>query len=314
MPVTTVLKEFVPGSTRLGFIGMGVMGKSMCTHAIEKGYKHTTVFTRTQQKAQPLIEIGAKYATTPKEVAQNSDVVICIVGYPKDVRQVILDPETGVLSGLQPGGVIIDMTTSEPSLAKEIYQKAKEKGVHALDAPVSGGDIGARNATLTVMAGGDEEVFQAVKPLLATMGKALNYMGPAGAGQHTKMSNQILIATCMIGVVEGLLYAYRAGLDVEKVLQAVSAGAANSFSLQSYAPRILKRDFNPGFYVEHFVKDMDIALTECKKMGIILPGLTLAKQLYDMLIAHGGAKNGTQALMIALEKINNIQMEKIIKE
>jgi 3-hydroxyisobutyrate dehydrogenase-like beta-hydroxyacid dehydrogenase len=228
--------------------------------------------------------------------------------------QVILDPETGVISGIQAGGVIIDMTTSEPSLAKEIYEKAKEKGAHSLDAPVSGGDIGARNATLTVFGGGDEQVFNAVKPLLATMSKTLNYMGEASSGQHSKMSNQVIIATCMIGVVEGLLYAYRAGLDVEKVLTAVSAGAANSFSLQSYGPRILKRDMAPGFYVEHFVKDLDIALAECKRMNLILPGLTLAKQLYDMLILHGGGKNGTQALILALEKINNFEMGKIIKE
>ncbi|KAL0482098.1 3-hydroxyisobutyrate dehydrogenase [Acrasis kona] len=301
------MKQFLPGTTRLGFIGTGVMGKSMLTHCINKGYVNPTIYTRTKEKAQPLIDLGAKFVETPREVAQNSDVIICIVGYPKDVRQVILDEKDGVISGIGKGSVIIDMTTSEPSLAREISEKAAEKGAHSLDAPVSGGDIGARNGTLTVMAGGEEEVFSAVQPLLASMGKALNYMGPAGNGQHTKMSNQILIATCMIGVVEGLLYAQKAGLDVEKVLTAVSAGAANSFSLQSYAPRILKRDFNPGFYVEHFVKDMGIALKESEEMGLNLPGLKLAKQLYDQLIEQGGAKYGTQALILALEKLNNIQ-------
>jgi len=198
--------------------------------------------------------LGAKFVSTPKEVGANSDVVISIVGYPSDVRSVMLDGETGVLAGMKEGGVLVDMTTSEPSLAVEIFNKAKERGVYSLDAPCSGGDIGARNATLTIFVGGEEPVLEAVRPMFESVGKTINYMGESGKGQHAKMANQVIIASSMIGVVEGLLYAHKAGLDVVQTLKAVSGGAANSFSLTSYGPRILKRDFEPGFYVEHFIK------------------------------------------------------------
>ncbi|EFC35795.1 3-hydroxyisobutyrate dehydrogenase, partial [Naegleria gruberi] len=278
-----ILKQFLPGSTRVGFLGVGVMGKSIATNLINKGYKNMTVYTRTKSKADPLIELGAKLAASPKEVGANSDVVISIVGYPSDVRSVILDEENGVLSGMKEGGVIVDMTTSQPSLAVEIYNKAKEKGVYSLDAPCSGGDIGARNATLTIFVGGDEPVLGAVTPIFESIGKTINFMGESGKGQHAKMANQVIIATSMIGVCEGLLYAHKAGLDVHQTLKAVSGGAANSFSLQSYGPRILKRDFEPGFYVEHFIKDMEIVLSEANKMQLVLPGLNLAKMLYDSL-------------------------------
>jgi len=292
------------------------MGTSMVKHCFNAGYTDLTVFSRTESKAQPILALGSsvQWAATPKLVAEKSDVVICMVGFPSDVRQVILDGESGILSGLKPGSVLIDMTTSEPSLAIEIAQAASERGVYSLDIPVSGGDIGARNATLTMMIGGEESALEAVRPLLNCMGKSINHMGGPGCGQHTKMANQIIICTNMIGVCEGLLYAYKAGLNVEKVLQAVGGGAAASFSLNSYGPRILKRDMNPGFYVEHFVKDLQIALDESRKLGLVLPGLNTAKMMYEMLIQHGGSKLGTQALIQVLEKINNTEMPKIIQE
>jgi 3-hydroxyisobutyrate dehydrogenase len=313
MTLPQLTKVFTPQTTRLGWVGVGVMGVSMAKHCFNAGYTELTIFSRTQSKAQPLIDLGAKFVNSPKEVALNSDVLISMVGFPHDVRQVLLDRETGALAGLNSGSVLIDMTTSEPSLAREIAQVAEEKGVYSLDIPVSGGDIGARNATLTMMIGGDKSAVEAVRPLLQVMGKSINYMGGPGSGQHTKMANQIIICTKMVGVCEGLLYAYKAGLDVEQVFTAVSGGAANSFSLQSYGPRILKRDMQPGFYVEHFVKDLRIALDECTKMNLVLPGLNTAKMLYEMLALNDGAKLGTQALILALEKINNIEMPQIIK-
>jgi len=294
-----------PGKTRIGWIGTGVMGRWMCQHVMSKGYK-AVVYNRSVEKAQPLLEQGAQLAASPKEVAEQSDMVFAIVGYPKDVREVFLGPQ-GVLAGSRAGMVIVDMTTSEPSLAVEIYEAAKARGVAALDAPVSGGDLGARNATLSIMIGGDPEAVAAVRPVLEAMGKTIVHQGPAGAGQHTKMVNQILISSTMIALCEGLLYAYKAGLNLETVLQSVSVGAAGSRSLDLYGPRLLKRDFEPGFYVEHFIKDMGIALAEAERMNLCLPGLALAKQLYEAVRAQGYGRKGTQALLLALEKINNVQ-------
>ncbi|GMF44588.1 unnamed protein product [Phytophthora fragariaefolia] len=231
-------------------------------------------------------------------------IVFGIVGYPSDVHKVFLDPEWGVLSSIKSGGVIVDMTTSEPSLAKEIYEAAKQKGVSSLDAPVSGGDVGAREGTLSIMVGGDANTVESTMPLFEIMGKNIRHMGGAGAGQHTKMVNQILIATNMIGVVEGLLYAQKSGLDVEEAIRAVSAGAAGSWSISNLGPRIAKRNFDPGFFVEHFVKDMGIALKEAERMNLSLPGLALANQLYVAVKAQGHGRLGTQSLMLALEQLN----------
>src|SRR5215207_8370205 len=232
------------------------MGRWMCEHAMKKGYS-ATVYNRSADKAQPLVDQGAKLAKTPKEVAQQSDMVFAIVGFPKDVREVFLGSD-GALAGSKPGVVLVDMTTSEPSLAKEIYEAAKAKGVAALDAPVSGGDVGAKNAALSIMIGGDKPVVDAVQPVFECMGKTIVHQGGPGAGQHTKMVNQTLIATGIIGVCEALLYAYKAGLDLTTVLQSVSGGAAGSWSLSNYGPRMISGNFDPGFYVEHFVKDMGI--------------------------------------------------------
>lgn len=294
-----------PGKTRIGWIGTGVMGRWMCHHLMSKGYS-ATVYTRSRDKAGPLMEAGAAWADSPKAVAERSDVVFAIVGFPPDVREVFLGPH-GALAGSKAGNVLVDMTTSEPSLAREIYEAARAKGVGSVDAPVSGGDVGAKEARLSIMVGGDAEVIEAIRPLLECMGKTIVHQGPAGAGQHTKMVNQILISTNMIGVCEALLYAYKAGLDLKTVLQSVGGGAAASWSLNNLAPRIMDRNFEPGFFVEHFIKDMGIALEESKKMGLVMPGLALANQLYLSVQAHGYGRKGTQALMLALEGLANVK-------
>jgi 3-hydroxyisobutyrate dehydrogenase len=298
--------EIKPGACRVGFIGIGVMGASMAGHILAGGYS-LSVYNRTASKCAPLVEKGAKLCNTPRDVAAQSDVVLSIVGYPSDVRSVLLDKETGVLAGLRPGGIVVDLTTSEPALAEEVAREAAAKGIASVDAPVSGGDIGARNATLSIMCGGEKATIDALQPLFSLMGKNVKHMGPAGMGQHTKMVNQILIANNMIGVCEGLLYAYKAGLDPLKVIEAVGAGAAGSFSINVLGPRIAKRDFAPGFFVEHFIKDLGICLSEAKRMGIALPGLALANQLYVALQAQGHGRSGTQALITALETLNGIK-------
>ncbi len=294
-----------PKKTRIGWIGTGVMGRWMCQHLISQGYA-ATVYNRSKDKLQPLLELGAKAADTPKAVAEQSDMVFAIVGFPKDVREVFLAPN-GALAGSKPGTVLVDMTTSEPSLAKEIYEAAKAKGVASLDAPVSGGDVGAKNAALSIMIGGDKEVVDAVQPVFECMGKTIVHQGGPGAGQHTKMVNQILISSNMVALCEGLLYGYKAGLDLETVFKSVSVGAAGSKALEVLGPRMLARNFEPGFYVEHFIKDMGIALAEAEKMNLSLPGLGLAKQLYEAVRAQGYGRKGTQALLLALETLNGVK-------
>jgi 3-hydroxyisobutyrate dehydrogenase len=294
-----------PGKTRVGWIGTGVMGRWMCQHLMGKGYK-ATVYNRSRDKAQPLLDAGAAWADTPKAVAERSDVVFAIVGFPKDVREVFLGAQ-GALAGSKPGSVLVDMTTSEPSLAREIYEAARAKGVGSIDAPVSGGDVGAKEARLSIMVGGDAETVEAVRPLLECMGKTIVHQGPAGAGQHTKMVNQVLIASGMVGVCEALLYGYKAGLDLKTVLQSVGGGAAASWSLNNLGPRIIDRNFEPGFFVEHFIKDMGIALAEAERMNLALPGLALAKQLYEAVRAQGYGRKGTHALMLALEHLSDVR-------
>jgi 3-hydroxyisobutyrate dehydrogenase len=299
-----MIETVKPGSTRIGFIGIGVMGKSMCGHLMERGFS-ATVHTRTRDKAQALVDRGAAWAANPREVAAASDVVCVMVGFPHEVREVILGAE-GALAGARAGSVIVDFSTSSPDLAREIDAAARARGVHAVDAPVSGGDIGAREARLSIMCGGEAEVVKALEPCLSAMGKTVVHQGPAGSGQHTKMVNQILIATGMIGVCEALLYGFKAGLDLERVMQSVSSGAAGSWSLSNYGPRILSGDFKPGFFVEHFIKDMAIALDEARRMQLSLPGLALAQQLYLSLQANGGGKRGTHALMLALAQLSGV--------
>jgi 3-hydroxyisobutyrate dehydrogenase len=293
-----------PGKTRLGWIGTGVMGSSMCGHLIDKGFS-VTVHNRTRSRAEGLMAKGARWADTPKAVAEASDVVFTIVGMPSDVRAVVLS-EQGALAGSKRGSILVDMTTSEPSLAEEIAQAAEKRGVHSIDAPVSGGDVGAREARLSIMIGGDKEVVEALGPCWEAMGKTIVHQGGPGAGQHAKMVNQILIATNMIGVCEGLLYAYRSGLELATVMKSVTPGAAGSWSLSNLGPRIIDGNFAPGFMVEHFIKDMGIALAEAKRMGLALPGLALAHQLYIALAAQGHARDGTHALELALASLSGI--------
>ena len=299
------IAKAAPGVTRIGWVGTGVMGRWMCQHLMTKGYA-ATVNNRTKERAQPLLDAGAAWADTPQGVAERSDVVFAIVGFPKDVREVFLGAK-GVLAGSRAGAAIVDMTTSEPSLAREIHAAAKSKGVASLDAPVSGGDVGARNAALSIMVGGEAEVIEALRPLLECMGKTIVHQGDAGAGQHTKMVNQILIASNMIGVCEALLYGWKAGLDLKTVLQSVGGGAAASWSLNNLGPRIMDRNFEPGFFVEHFIKDMGIALDEAKRMNLALPGLALANQLYLAVQAQGWGRKGTHALMLALEQLSGVK-------
>lgn len=288
----------------IGWIGTGVMGKSMCAHLLKAGYK-VSVYNRTKEKANDLIQMGSTWCSSPKDVAEKSDIIFTIVGYPHDVEEVYLG-ENGVLKTIKNGSVIVDMTTSEPSLAQKIYEEAKKKGVSSIDAPVSGGDVGAKNGTLAIMAGGDKETFEKVLPFFELMGKNIAYMGKAGAGQHTKMSNQILIASTMIGVVESLLYAYKAGNDLNDVINVIGKGAAGCWSINNLGPRIVDGNFDPGFFIKHFIKDMGIALKEAKQMDLSLPGLALAYQFYISATALGLENLGTQGLYKVLAKMNGI--------
>ncbi len=278
----------------IGFIGLGVMGQSMAGHLLKAGYP-LHVYNRTRSKADALISQGARWETSPGAVAAEADVVITIIGFPKDVEDVFLR-EAGVIASAKPGTVLIDMTTSSPKLAVQIAQEAKAKGIDALDAPVSGGDLGAREARLSIMVGGEEEVFQRMKPIFEIMGKNIVYQGPAGSGQHTKMANQIAIAAGMLGICEAVAYAEESGLDATRVLESISSGAAGSWSLSNLAPRIIDRNFDPGFFVKHFIKDMTIALEEARSMGLETPGLATAKARYEALAAQGGEDLGTHGL------------------
>lgn len=295
----------------VGWIGTGVMGRWMCQHLLDRGYP-AIVHSRTRAKTEPLLTGGAAWADSPAEVARQADIVFTMVGFPEDVRNVYLGPQ-GVLAGAREGLVAVDMTTTEPRLAKEIHAAAAPLGLSTVDAPVSGGDVGARNAQLSIMVGGDEDTVERIRPLLEAMGRQIVYQGPAGAGQHTKMCNQIVIAGTMIGVCESLLYGYRAGLDLDQVLASISGGAAGCWSLTNLAPRILKRDFEPGFYVAHFIKDMGIALEEARRMNLCLPGLALVHQLYLAVAANGASLSGTQALMLALESLSKIEVHSASK-
>jgi 3-hydroxyisobutyrate dehydrogenase len=289
-----------PESTRLGWIGTGVMGRSMCSHLLKAGYS-LAVYNRSSEKTDSLVQLGARRCETPAQVAEHSDIVFSMVGYPSDVEQVLLG-EHGALKGLRSQGILVDMTTSRPALAEAVYEAAKKSGCYSLDAPVSGGDIGAREARLSIMVGGDREVFESLEPLWKLMGKTYVYQGPAGCGQHTKMVNQILIASSMVGLCEALLYATQSGLNPQTVLESVSSGAAGSWSLSNLTPRILKEDYSPGFFVDHFVKDLGIVLEEAARMQVKLPGVELAIDLYRKLQGMGHGSSGTQALWLAINR------------
>jgi 3-hydroxyisobutyrate dehydrogenase len=285
---------------KVGFIGTGVMGKHMASHLQKAGYP-LFIYTRTKSKADDLLKSGANWCKTPSELASKTDVVFTIIGEPIDVEQVYIG-ENGLFEGGHAGQVFIDMTTSKPNLAQELYERGRERDISVLDAPVSGGEIFAKSGKLSIMVGGDETIFTEMKPLFETFGENIVYQGSAGAGQHTKMSNQIAIASNMIGVCEAITYAKTAGLDPETVLKSIALGAAGSYSLSNLAPRMMKEDFAPGFFIKHFIKDMKIALEEAERMNLKLPGLSMAKDMYEKLAAQGDAENGTQALIKAYIK------------
>ncbi|MFX3617636.1 MAG: NAD(P)-dependent oxidoreductase [Sporolactobacillus sp.] len=277
----------------IGFIGTGVMGRGMIHNLMKKGYS-VQVYNRTKSKADELVADGAVWKASPAEATENADVVITMVGYPKDVEAVYFD--NGILDHAKEGAYLIDMTTSSPQLAEKIFKAAAEKGLHALDAPVSGGDVGAKEGTLSIMIGGEQADAKEIMPVFEAMGKKIVYQGKAGSGQHTKMANQIAIASNMIGVAEALAYARHAGLDTDTVMESIETGAAGSWSLSNLGRRMLKGDFEPGFYVKHLIKDERIALESAKQMGLETPGLALSKKIYDELAQQGEENSGTQAI------------------
>jgi 3-hydroxyisobutyrate dehydrogenase len=288
---------------KIGWIGTGVMGKSMCKHLLRNGH-NLSVFNRTEEKANELVHLGAKMSN-PQNMAKTCDVIFMMLGYPRDVESMTLGPK-GILRDMKPGSYLVDHTTSSPELASEIFKQAKVNDIVSYDAPVSGGDIGARDGKLIVMAGGDKGNFHTVESIMKSYSSKVMFMGEAGKGQHTKMANQVIIASTMIGVIEGLIYGKKAGLNMDDLVQLLGSGGAGSFSWNAYAPRILRRDFEPGFYVEHFVKDMEIALQECERMNINLKGLELAHSFYKMMVDEGMGRKGTQGLYLVLEKLNNL--------
>lgn len=279
----------------IAFIGTGVMGASIVKHLLKAGHE-VTVYNRTKSKTDELVELGAKWAETPAKASEGQDIILTMVGYPRDVEEVFTGKD-GIFQTAKAGAVAVDMTTSEPSLAKKLFEMGHEKKIHMIDAPVSGGDIGAQNGTLSIMVGGEKEIADQLLPIFELFGANIVYHGAAGAGQHAKMCNQIVIASGMIGVCESMAYGLKAGLSMEDVLKSITSGAAGSWSLSNLAPRMLKGDLEPGFYIKHMVKDMKIAIEEAEKMNLQLPGLTLAKELYDELEKMGYGEKGTQALI-----------------
>ncbi|PZR51059.1 NAD(P)-dependent oxidoreductase [Paraburkholderia fungorum] len=284
----------------IGFIGLGIMGAAMAARLAAAGYP-LHVYNRTRAKAAPLIEAGASWHATPKALAEATDVIITIVGMPDDVRA-LYRGDDGLIANARRDAVLIDMTTSSPQLAEELAVHAAASGVHMLDAPVSGGDVGAREGRLSIMVGGAADVLARVEPILRHLGSKIVLQGGPGAGQHTKLCNQIVIASTMLGVCEGLAYAHSAGLDAQTVLSAIGGGAAGGFQLNNLGPRIAKGDFAPGFFIEHFIKDMRIAHEEAAHMGRELPGLNLVRSLYQKLAEEGFTRNGTQALFKLYER------------
>ena len=280
---------------KIGFIGTGVMGASIVKHLLAVDYS-VTVYNRTKSKADELISLGAKWADTPAEVTEKNELVFTIVGYPQDVEETYFG-ENGIFKTATENHILVDMTTSTPTLAQKLYEEGNKRGIKVLDAPVSGGDLGAKNGTLTVMVGGDESTYEKVKPFFDLFSAKVNLQGKAGSGQHTKMANQIMIAGTMTGMAELLVYANAANLDLEKVLDTVGGGSAQNCSLANYAPRILKEDYTAGFFVKHFIKDLKIALDEAEKMSLDLPATRQAKELYEDLAQNGFENDGTQAII-----------------
>ena len=287
---------------RIGWIGTGVMGLRMAGHLQALGLP-LAVYTRAKAKADPLLAKGARWAETPRAVAEASDVVFTMVSYPRDVESVILG-ETGVLPGLAKGGVVCDMSTSSPVLAERIAAEALKKGCLSMDAPVTGGDVGAREGTLCIFVGGDKQGYQRLLPCLEAMGKKVLHCGPAGMGQRAKLANQIAIAGVMFSICESFLFAQQAGLDVPQWKELVAAGSGGSLAMNNLGDRILKGDFAPGFFIDHFIKDLGLCLEECRRMKLVLPGTAAAEQVYRIMQAKGQGSKGTQALIQGLADIS----------
>jgi 3-hydroxyisobutyrate dehydrogenase len=287
---------------RIGWVGLGIMGAPLVGHLLAAGHE-VTVWSRRRESGEAALAAGAVWADSPAEVAAASEVTCTMVGFPADVREVVLG-EQGTLAGAAAGDVLVDLTTSEPALAVEVAAAAAARGVGSVDAPVSGGDVGAREATLVVMCGGADEDVARARPVLEPLARTMQHLGGPGAGQHAKMTNQIAIASGMVAVCEALVYAERAGLDLEQVLATIGGGAAGSWTLSNLAPRAVRGDFAPGFKVDHFVKDLGIALAEARRMRLALPGLALAEQLYVAVQARGGGRQGTHALLLALRDLS----------
>ena len=289
---------------KIGWIGTGIMGNPMARHLMNAGYT-LNVYNRTKQKAEELMSMGATWFDTPADIAVHSDVIVTMIGFPKDVEECYFG-EQGIFKKIRKGTILVDMTTTTPSLAVKISKAAEGAGAEFIDAPVSGGQVGAINATLSIMIGGKKEVVDSTLPLLQVMGKNIVYQGRAGSGQHTKMCNQITIAGTMIGVCEGLIYGVKAGLDLNTMLESITKGAAACWTLDVLAPKVVKGDFAPGFSVDNFVKDLTIALQEAEAMKLSLPGLALVKQLYLSIQAMGKGSSGTQVLYLALKRLANM--------
>jgi 3-hydroxyisobutyrate dehydrogenase len=287
---------------KIGWIGTGVMGEPMCDHLIDAGHS-VTVYTRSREKAKKLEQKGAAWCEVASDVAKQSDFIFTMVGSPAEVRDVYFS-EHGILQGLRPGSIVVDMSTTAPSLSCEIASHARKIGAQAVDAPVSGGDIGAKDATLSIMAGGDVSAVDAVRPLFDCMGKSVVYMGSAGSGQHTKLCNQLVVAGTMIGVCESLIYANKSGLDCNQLIAAIRPGAAGCWVLDNLAPRIIESDDTPGFMVDHFIKDLGIAVKEAEVLELNLPGLKLAHRLYIETQKMGHGQSGTQALIHAIRNLS----------
>ena len=300
------MESFPRSGLKVGWIGTGIMGKSMCRHLLAKGYD-LSVFNRTKSKTDELVELGANYRSI-RDIGTTCDAVFMIVGHPKDVEELVYETDGGLSNLMKPGSFLVDHTTSSPSLAVKIAQTMKERNVQSFDAPVSGGDVGAENAQLVVMCGGEEDGFARVSEIIKVYSKSVGHFGPPGSGQSTKMVNQIVITGQIIGMSESLVFAHKAGLDLVQALQTISGGAAGCFSLTTYGPRILKGNFEPGGFVEYYVKDLEIALDECRRMSISLPGLSLVHQLYRGLMAQGGGKLGLHALIKVIENLNNTKL------
>ncbi|HEY6532296.1 MAG TPA: NAD(P)-dependent oxidoreductase [Acidimicrobiales bacterium] len=304
MPAEPMPLRAQPGRTRIGWIGTGVMGAAMAGHLIRAGYE-VSVTTRTRERAEPLLDAGATWVDEPAAIAAQSDIVVTMVGFPDEVRAVLLGPN-GALVAARPGTVVVDMSTNDPTLTVELAETGRAKGVHVLDAPVSGGDVGARAGTLSIMVGGDADAFAAVLPCFEAMGSTVVHQGGPGAGQRTKLVNQVLVADTMVGVCEALLYAHRTGLDVDRVLESVATGAAGSWGLSNLGPRIIAGDFAPGFLVDHLVKDLGLVLADADRVGLRLPGLALAHELYLALQEQGRGRDGTQSLVHALAAVSDL--------